>query len=110
MHGYNFVAIIPDESICVMKEAMTDKLSVVQNVFWFNTQEKKPKGKYSIMQKWLTISLIMQFADESIRTLFFIGSSSSEPVKTLKVLSHGLQRCSERHTQPLRIHKKGTHI
>lgn len=51
MHGYNVVAIVPDESICVMKEAMTDKLSVVQNAFWFNTQEKKPKGKYSIMQK-----------------------------------------------------------
>ena len=32
---------------------MADKLSVVQNAFWNNTQEKKPEGKYSIMRKMI---------------------------------------------------------
>ena len=64
MRRYNVVAIVQDESQSVMEAAMVDKLSVVQNAFWYNTQEKKPEGKYSLMRKGLTISLIMQFADE----------------------------------------------
>ena len=62
MQRYNVVAIVQDESLSAMKEAMADKLSVVQNAFWYNNQEKKPEGKYSMVR--LTIFMIKQLADE----------------------------------------------
>jgi len=51
MQGYNLVAIVEEESLSAMKVAMDDKLSVVQNAFWYDTTEKKPEGKHSVTRK-----------------------------------------------------------
>lgn len=55
MQRYNVVAIVQDQSLSAMEAAMADKLTVVQKAFWFNTEEKKPEGKYNAKMR-VTIS------------------------------------------------------